>query len=229
MRGRSSQVLKILSIGSLLAASSAGAQGNPATPTPPELKLAFEANAVVATGVPPGGQVVWFAVAREIAQRSATIVRREEIAADDDKDGAVRFELGRPVPLQSIWVAVDLASGAAAVATPEGYPLRRVDLPGGATGHGGGKPDWVEDDRGLVEILLVRPGQGAWGATVGDGGQADGDGAYDGRLMAPLDRLRGVGAAAPAPPEHFSPRDVVVVIDPNRMEVGLRQLVEVQP
>jgi hypothetical protein len=229
MRGRSSQVLKILSVLSLLAVSSAGAQGNPPTPSQPELKLAFETNAVVATGVPPGGQVVWFAVAREIAERSATLVRRERIAADDDKDGAVRFELGRPVPLQSIWVAVDLASGAAAVATPEGYPLRRIELPGRGTGHGGGKPDWVEDDRGFVEILLVRPGQGAWGATVGDGGEADEDGAYDGRLMAPLDRMRGVGEAAPPPPEHFSPRDVVVVIDPNRMEVGLRQLVEVQP
>jgi hypothetical protein len=229
MRGRLSRGLKILLVLPLLAARGASAQGNPATPAETGLKLTFETNAVVATGVPPGGQVVWFAVSREIAERTATLVRREEIATDDDKDGAVRFELDRPVPFQSIWVAVDLASGTAAMATPEGFPLRRVELPGRSTSRGGGRPDWVEDDRGFVEILLVRPGRGAWGATVGDGGQADDDGAYDGRLMAPLDQMRGIGAAPPAAPEHFSPRDVVVVIDPNRMEVGLRQLVEVQP
>ena len=94
------------------------------------------------------------------------------------------------------------------------------------TGHAAGRPDWIEDDRGFVEILLVRPGQGAWGATVGDGGEADDDGIYDGRLTASLDRLRAVGASPAVAPERFSPRDVVVVIDPNRMEIGLRQLVE---
>lgn len=189
--------------------------------------LSFSAEAVTASGLTPGGQVVWFGVAREIAERSATLVRRDEVAIDDDRDGEVRLELGRPVPLQSIWVAVDLATGAAAVAAPEGYPLRRLDLPGRSIGHAAGKPDWIEDDRGFVEVLLVRPGQGAWGATVGDGGEADDDGSYDGRLMASLDRMRGVGASPPAAPASFSPRDVVVVIDPNRMEIGLRQLVEV--
>jgi hypothetical protein len=59
------------------------------------------------------------------------------------------------------------------VAVPAGYPLRRIDLPSRATGHTSGRPDWVEDDRGLVEVLLVRPGQGSWSATVGDGGAAD--------------------------------------------------------
>jgi hypothetical protein len=189
--------------------------------------LSFSPEAVTASGMTPGGKVIWFSVAREIAERSATIVRREWIADDEDKDGAVRFELGRPVPFQSIWTVVDLTTGAAAVAVPEGYPLRRIDLPGRGTGHASGKPDWVEDDRGYVEVLLVRPGQGAWGATVGDGGEADDDGAYDGRLMAPLDQMRGVGASPAAVPERFSPRDVMVVIDPNRMEVALRQLVEV--
>ena len=188
--------------------------------------ISMEPQAVVASGITPGGQVVWFSVAREIAERTATLVRREQIADDDDKDGSVRLELGRPVPFQSIWVAVDLTTGAAAVAVPEGYPLRQVDLPGRNLHAGGGKPDWVEDDRGYVDILLVRPGEGAWVATVGDGGAEDDDGAYDGRLVASLARLHGVGASPAGGPQRFSPRDLVAVIDPNRMEVGLRQLVE---
>jgi hypothetical protein len=189
--------------------------------------ITFAPEAVVASGMTPGGQVEWFGVAREISEHSATIVRRDRIASDDDQDGAVRLELGRPVPFQSIWVAVDLTTGAAAVATPEGYPLRRLELPGGNVGRGGGKPDWVEDDRGYVEILAVRPGVGAWGAAVGDGGEADDDGVYDGRLVASLARLRGIGPNPPAAPQRFGPRDVIVVIDPNRMEVAVRQLVEV--
>ena len=191
--------------------------------------ISFAPEAVTVSGLTPGGKVVWFSVAREIAERTATLVRREKIAADEDGDGAVTLELGRPVPFQSIWVAVDLATGASAVAVPEGYPLRLIELPGHSAGRGGGgQPDWVEDGRGFVEILLVRPGEGGgvWGATVGDGGEADDDGAYDGRLVVSLARLRGVGSISLAAPERFSPRDVLVIIDPNRMEVGLRQLVE---
>jgi len=189
--------------------------------------ITFAPQAVVVSGVTPGGKVACFSVAREISERTATIVRRPRLAEDDDKDGSVRLELDRKVPFQSIWVAVDLTTGESAVAVPDGYPLHRVDLPGRNLGHGGGKPDWVEDDRGYVDVFIVRPGQGAWWGTVGDGGETDDDGAYNGRLIASLVRLHGVGASPPGAPQHFSPHDVVVVIDPNRMEVGLRQLAEV--
>lgn len=216
-----------LGVMALLVPSIGLAQAPPPPSSTPEPKLTFEDEAVRVSGLTAGGKVVWFGVAREISARTATIVRRDEIAADEDKDGAVRFELDRPVPFQSIWVAVDLTTGAAGVAVPEGHPLRRIELPGRTAGHGSGKPDWVEDDRGVVEILLVRPGEGAWGATVGDGGEADDDGAYDGRLMASLARLRRMEGTASEAPERFRPRDVLVIIDPNRMEVGVRQLLEV--
>lgn len=48
-----------------------------------------------------------------------------------------------------------------------------------------------------------------------------------GRLIASLARMRGVGPSPPEAPRRFSPRDLVVVVDPNRMEVSLRQLAEV--
>jgi hypothetical protein len=192
--------------------------------------ISFASEAVTVSGLTPGGKVVWFSVAREISERLATIVRREKIAADEDNDGTVLFEIGRKVPFQSIWVAVDLATGTAAVAVPEGNSLRSVPLPAQSMGRGeGAEPDWLQDTRGYVEILLVRPGQGAWGATVGDGGKDDDDGAYDGRLRAALPHLRGVGPSPPAAPERFKAGDVVLVIDPNLMEVSAHQLAEVQP
>ncbi len=78
---------------------------------PARLTLSFEGTAVVASGLRSGGQVVWFGVARELDDGWATIVRREEVASDTDGDGVVRLELDREVPLQSVWVAVDLTNG----------------------------------------------------------------------------------------------------------------------
>jgi hypothetical protein len=188
--------------------------------------IAFSPQRVTASGLTPGGQVVWFGVAREISQRVATIVRRTEIA-EADKDGAAVLELEKAVPFQSIWVAVDLATGLVTVAGPEGFPLRQPALPVDAVGRGGGgQPDWVEDVRGYVEVLVVRPGEGAWAATVGDGGENDDDGAYDGRLRASLAGMRGVGEKPAEPPQRFNLRDVVVVIDPNRMEVSVHKVAE---
>ena len=66
--------------------------------------------------------------------------------------------------------------------------------------------------------LLVRPGVGAWQLRVGDGGASDEDGEPDGTLRAALSSLTPVKEGGPPPPERFSPRDVLLVIDPERME-----------
>jgi hypothetical protein len=179
--------------------------------------VSFEEQAVVVSGLTPNGQVVWFSVAKQIESSMAHFVRREDVLADEDGDGAVRFELDRMVPLQSIWVAVDLTTGAVAVATPEGYTLRDASLPPGRGSGKAGRPDWIGDDRQLLEILVVRPGLGAWGSTLGDGGVNDEDGRGNGRISAALARLHAVGSS-PAPPDHFLPKDLVFAVDLDRME-----------
>jgi hypothetical protein len=180
--------------------------------------LLYEDQAVVVSGITPGGQAVWFSLSKQIEGYMAHFVTRQDLLADTDGDGVVRFELDRTVPLQSLWVAVDLASGEAAVGTPEGFPLRDASE---APGHGrgvAGRPDWVETGRELLSFLVVRPGAGAWTLSLGDGGANDEDHAVDGRLTATLARLRAVGNS-PSPPERFQPRDLVFAIDPDRMEI----------
>jgi hypothetical protein len=194
-----------------------------AAPLAAQPAISFEPAAVVASGISPGGQVAWFGVARESEDHAAKIVRRETVAADDDRDGAVRLDLGREVPRASIWVAVDLATGKAAIATPEGFPLRRIGLPGPGAVPGGTGPDRLELNRGYLELLVVRPGIGVWGATVGDGGEMDDDGAYDGRVSVALAHLRADGTS-PAAPQSLGPGDLLVAIDPNEMEVAVSQL-----
>lgn len=180
---------------------------------PPE--ITFEPEAVVARGISPKGQVVWFGVAREIARQSTTIVPLHEIGTDDDGDGAVRLELGREVPLRSIWFAVDLATGETALATPPGFPRLEADLPGEAIPAALNR---LALQRRFAYLLLVRPGEGAWQLRVGDGGESDEDGEPDGTLRAALSSLTPVAEGGPPPPEHFSPQDVLLIIDPERME-----------
>jgi hypothetical protein len=195
----------------------------------PSPSLTFEPAAVVASGVTPKGKVVWFSVAREIADYAATVVRRDEVVEDEDGDGKVRLEVGRPVPVQSVWIAVDLASGAFAVAVPEGSRVSEIPQPGRNPGRGEpGKPAWVETDRRYLELAVVRPSVGAWAFTLADGGPDDEDGAADGSLTASLARMRGLGVS-PAAPDRLSPRDVVAVVDPNRMQYYVETLAPPKP
>jgi hypothetical protein len=192
-------------------------------PGPPAPAISFEKNAVVVAGITSKGQAVLFGVAREIAEDDvATLVRRSQVLTDDDGDGTVRLDLGKEVPFRSVWVAVDLATGQFTTAAPEGYPLRLVGWQGSGIERGAARSDRVEDVRTFAEILLVRPGVGAWQITVGDGSSSDDDGAADGQIAAALDRMTAVAGTA-APPSRFDPTDVVVLIDPNRMELTVVQ------
>lgn len=189
----------------------------------PGPSITFDKSSVSVQGISAKGQVVLFSVAREVAEDDvATIVRRSQLLPDDDGDGIVKLDLGRDVPLRSIWVAVDLATGQVASSAPEGYPLRLVSWRGAGLVRGISRADQVEDARTFAEVLLVRPGSGAWQLTVGDGSAGDDDGATDGKLTAALDRMAPVAGTDP-PPKRFDPKDVVVLIDPNRMELTVMQ------
>lgn len=203
-----------------LAALSAAAQTPP--PSPPE--ISFLADAVAASGVTAHGKVAWFAVAREIDDSVATIVRRSEVVEDSDGDGQVTFAIGGEVPWQSIWVAVDLATGLWSAATPEDYPLRWMNgADASIAEHTDGKPALGVLLHGYLDILVARPQVGAWTQTVGDGGAGDLD-TLDGQVrVQPGQMLATVGTTAPAP-EDFVPGDLIVSIDPNNMEIAVNQV-----
>jgi hypothetical protein len=198
----------------------------PAQP-PANPAVSFEERAVVVSGLRPNGQVAWFGVAREVEDDWATLVRREEVAADTDGDGVVRLELDREVPLQSVWVAVDLTNGKVAIAAPDGFALRVAPLPvrGLGRGQGEGSPDYLEIDSTSVEAFVARPGVGVWGATAGDGGAGDDGPPRDRRVRIDLDRLSGRPGNAAAP-QRFQPRDIVVLVDPDRLVVTVAELAE---
>lgn len=220
------KLARILPSLALLLSFAARAQTPAGAPVP---QIAFQPRSVMVEGITAKGQAVGFSVSREVAEDDvATVVRRVQMLADDDGDGKVQWDLDREVPLRSIWVAVDLATGQVAAASPDGYPLRRVGWRGRGLGRGNPRADRVEDARPFAEVLLVRPGQGAWRLTVGDGSAADDDGQPDGKLAAALDRMVPVAGTAP-PPSRFDRSDVVVLIDPNRMELVVVQAGQASP
>lgn len=186
----------------------------------PPLRLRFEPQAVVAEGISPGNAAVFFSIAREVSGYATTTVHRQDVLADSDADGIVRFELDREVPFKSVWFAVDLATGQLAVAAPEGFPLREVPFPARAIPA---LLNRVDLQRPLVEIVLVRPAVGAWAVRAGDGGDNDDDGEADGTLRAALSALTPLGDSPP-PPERLSRNDLLLVLDPQRLDYLIARL-----
>jgi len=158
-------------------------------------------------------------VAREPREFIGRIVDRETVLRDDDGDGAVSWTLETPVPFRSMWAAVDLASGQFTLGTPEDYPLRLLGAETSETETTDGQLNRILVRRDFVELLLVRPGVGAWMAQLFDGEDLDRDGAATLSVSAAPADLQPV-AASPKAPEVFLPGDVVVVMDPDAMAVS---------
>ena len=184
-------------------------------------RLTVEADGLVATGATARGQVIFFGVARVIDPDDVVnVVPRLEVRTDDDGDGRVTLPFDGPAPLRSTWAAVDLAAGTFDVAVPEGFRLQRVNFRGRGLGKRPDGRDSVLDHRGMAELLVVRPGVGGWALRLGGGGPGDEDGRANGRLEATLDRMTPL-PGSPAAPQTFLKDDVVLLIDPNLLEITL--------
>ena len=183
--------------------------------------VSFAPPEVVASGVTAGGSAVFFAVARELGEDGGTtVVVRRSVAADEDGDGVVAYDLGGEPALRSLWTASDLASGAVGLGMVEGF--ERADIPPEQVALvAGPEMDRLWVDREVVEIVVLRVGAGggAWGLTVGDGGVGDGDTGVEGQVEAELSSFTGVGEGAPAPPAAYQAGDLVLIVDPRPMAV----------
>jgi len=176
--------------------------------------VSFGDQTVIASGVTPKGQVVWFGVMRDPDHGTLEWSHDEEITADQSGTGTVELNIGKPIALQSIWFAVDLATGQFAVNAPTGYPLRQFDLPStaipAALNH-------LDIPRGLLIVVLIRPGIGAWTIRAGDGAAGDSDGTADGKVDIDLTQLVPIGST-PGALKAFSPKDTLLVVDQAQMD-----------
>lgn len=203
-------------VGSLLAAPLAAAP----------LAVTFEPGVVRVSGLAPGGSAALLGVSRVYENLRTSVVRVHELLVDDDADGTVElwFERERVTTPNSVWVAVDAATGVWLTATPPSGEL--VDgttlAPAVETVNGGAFLHLALESKS-AEILFVRPGEGAWRALASDGAWGDGDESRDGRLRVVREVFRPLAGEAEAP-NHWTANDLVVAIEPDTLRVLARRV-----
>jgi hypothetical protein len=187
------------------------------------LPITFADSVVMASGLSAGKTVVWFGIERTVdADYSSTLYQHyntSTVAAD----GTARLALDHPVAAASVWVAVDLDTGAYGVNVPVSAHLNLTLPSSSSLLQGlGSAPDLFRDTRPYVLGLAIRPGQGAWLFGGGDGGPRDLDHSANGRLSFALDQFDAL-PGSPAAPARAGSTDVWFVIDPQAMEISIFQ------
>jgi hypothetical protein len=179
------------------------------------ISIRFESDGVVASGMTRGGKV--------IAASFERLPEREQRGANrvlvSDNNGQVRIALGARATERSVWVFVDFQTGDYAASKPEGASVE-LDFRGGGfkeTAPGQLKR-LLHKSSTRLNLVVVRPNEGAWAIRGADGGGSDRDKSHNGTLeLDPEDctPLRDFGPA----PKHFGKGDVVIGIDPYSLNV----------
>ena len=199
----------------LLAAGPAGGQGQP-------VRLTFGDQTVTASGLTPGKPVVWLGVEHRVDAGFSTDLTQHYQTGTAAADGTARLDLSQPPSPRSYWVAVDLGSGAYALAMPANGRIARPARPSALDTGQGARSDGLVDTRQYLMGLLVRPGVGAWSFAGADGGPRDEDGRSDGHLRFALDKLNPL-PGSPAAPARIDKSDLWLVVDPLAMEITVLQ------
>src|SRR4051812_40087654 len=71
----------------------------------PGLTVTLGARSISASGLSRGSSAVFFAVLREAIPGTymERVSRLAKVVVDDDRDGIVTLDLGRPIPGRSVW------------------------------------------------------------------------------------------------------------------------------
>ncbi len=176
---------------------------------------------LLAQGITPGGRAIWWSVAHERPDSFVTIVYRLDEQTDTDLDGKVGFAFDGPLPEASLWVAIDVATGSYATYAAEEFGVSETPLPPEAAVESGERTPsdgFREVARPLVNVLLVRAGQGAWTLRAGDGGATDQDG-VEGEISFGIDSMTPVGRS-PLAPSCYSEGDRLLSIDIDQLELS---------
>jgi len=182
------------------------------------VELHFDRNEVVASELTKGGSAAFFSVSRETLPWSVRVVPRQELMRDDDVDGRITFRPENGVAKASVWAAVDLDTGDFAVGGPDGSSVREVAFDGarGLRRNPSGVLKRVSHNFESLELLVVRPGVGAWRHAASEGGTRDHGPPNDGELEIDLEDSVPVGDMEGLFDE-LQGKDVLIGIDPRAL------------
>lgn len=173
--------------------------------------LSFQQSEVVASQITPGAKAAVFAISHDPQPYQRRISTHASVLADDDRDGVTRY--ATEVANESIWIAVDVSSGAVAVSSPAPELVRRSSEP-----LAPGQLKKIARAHEYLAWFLVRPGSGAWTLTIEDSGLEDDDFADDGKVTLALERMQAIGDS-PSAPHELRAGDVLVAVDPDTLAV----------
>jgi hypothetical protein len=187
------------------------------------LQVSVGERSVVASGSAADSRIAWFGVVREPSNFASRIVVPKTIAVSDSH-GVSRFESDKPLSPRAVWVAVDMTTGAYGVGIPaEGTAQPFNDFPDVLKNWGQSKK--IVASHALVDVMLVRPGVGAWTMRTGDGFDSDDDRNNNGVFTAGFDSLRSVGTS-PVFQHKIEKGDVLVLIDSRTLEYFISRVGE---
>ena len=177
------------------------------------LAISFSVAGVNVTGATPNAPILIFSVANEPTGYSNILTRTESIVTTD-ASGTAQVSVAPHLPRRSIWFAVNARSGEFAVAAPPGFPLLQTfPVPSVLTRDK--DTDLIALDTDFADMVVLRPGAGAWVDSLAKGGSKDNN-KTSGLLHAQPRTFRSIDKASP-PPEHVTPADVVIVVDPHTL------------
>jgi len=221
VRSLSRVLVFVCLLGISLPGAVAGQEGNAPPSDPPVVRpeIVFEAGAVSVEGLTPGGEAVLFGVARRALGYHQRVERVEEVLVAD-AEGVARLEMPEGVPVTAVWALVDLTTGELAAGPSPGFSRSVRPFPTAGLRGRGGVPGRLSAALEGAQILYVRPGEGAWGTALLDGGVYDQDGADDGAFEVSLADLVAVGTSGTAvPPAEVAAGDLVVVVDSTDLDL----------
>lgn len=196
---------------------------DPATDAASPVTLQIQNDKVVASGLTPRGTVIWFGVGRQREGWSTHVYHWLTTDALTDAAGEATFALKTEVPVKSIWVAVDFATGAYAASSPPAYRWEaRSPFPSTGVAYAPGKAGVaaIADSHNDLEVVVVRPGVGVWSLQTSHDAPENARGVgvvIDFANLLPL-------AASPKAPAPLLPGDLIVAIDPEQMQYFAQQL-----
>lgn len=186
------------------------------TATP--LVLEVGESSVRVSNVTPGGDLVLFScakVARKGAAFSETLPR---LLRDDDGDGVVILD--GPVPIVSVWIAVDWRTGVVGTGARDGFPVYVATIsPALYRKDAENQIAALEKRIPRLMLLLVRPEKGAWVLRVREGGEGDRDNEANGRLLLAFEDAKPIPGGKEKAPRHLNAGDVVIAVDLGHLDI----------
>lgn len=225
MRARAAALLSCLSI--LAFAPDASTRASmvrfPAVAaTPQSLAMTVSDSEVKISGLTPGASVVVFSISLEPRRYASRIVRRAEVVIDEDRDRLVTIRLSGNRSIGAIWAAVEVNSGRHAVASPGGEKPRGMYEAARLVARTRPETASLQFERSAVDVLLVRPGRGAWTLRSGDGWASDDDRTSNGTLTVKFDHFVPLTAELRGTtPSKVNQGDVIIAIDPHEVEYAV--------